>query len=131
MADAPLCMVFCGCFDRFMIAYGVFPVNPTKFHNKTRAKCTKTGSVFLWSTSVLAKGVTRKKQETRPRGEPRLGCSLNWDLVNCFCFKINHQIYGATTANSKIVLRIIDATEMITPSRTAPSRYMILGFFLL
>jgi hypothetical protein len=66
MADAPLCMVFCGCFDRFMIAYGVFPVNPTKFHNKTRAKCTKTGSVFLWSTSVLARAVWRLKEEKEP-----------------------------------------------------------------
>jgi hypothetical protein len=63
MADAPLCLVFCGCFDRFMIAYGVFPVNPTKFHNKTRAKCTKTGSVFLWSTSVLARAVQGRKEE--------------------------------------------------------------------
>ena len=61
MADAPFRLVFCGCFDRFMITYGVFPVNPTKLHNKTRAKSTKTGSVFWWSTSVLAKSVARKK----------------------------------------------------------------------
>ena len=75
---------------------------------------------------------TRKYCQEVPQAAARdLNCPTYWNLVNCFCFKINHQIYGATTANSKIVLRIIDATEMITPSRTAPSRYMILGFFLL
>ena len=38
-----------------------------------------------------------------------------------FCSKIIHQIYEATTAKRKSIPRIIEATEMITPSRTAPS----------
>ena len=83
MTDAPFTWVFVVGFDRFIIAYAIFPVNPTKFHKKTRAKYTKTGSAFQWRTSVFAKDVSRKKQETRPRGEPRLGCSVNWNLSNC------------------------------------------------
>lgn len=46
-------------------------------------------------------------------------------------FKLNYQIYEAISTNRKNNPRKIVNPEITTPSRAAPSRYMIFGFFLL